>query len=188
MQGTAAVATPSVRVRPTFDEVYADNFRSVWSGARRLGIPSNAIDDVVQEVFVAVHRQLDTCQTGHVKAWVFSILVRVVWNYRRTRQRKGAGHALASSVDDPDSLVTNGESPLDKLLKREAASLLRRVLDNLGEARASLFVMSELEGMTAPEISSATDANLSTVYGRLRAMRLEFDRQLHLLRRGLELC
>lgn len=187
MPGTAAVTNAAEFVRPTFDEVYADNFRSVWSGAKRFGIPRNAVDDVVQEVFVAVHRQLATFQGVHVKAWVCSILIRVVWNYRRTRQRKGAGHALGSAVDDPDSIVVPGENPLDKLLQREAASVLRQVLDNLGEARAALFVMSEVEGMTAPEISSVTDANLSTVYGRLRAMRIEFDRQVQALTRGLEL-
>jgi RNA polymerase sigma-70 factor (ECF subfamily) len=188
MPETAATANALERARPTFDEVYADNFRSVWAGAKRLGVPANAIDDVVQEVFVAVHRQLGTFQGGQLKAWVFSILVRVVWNYRRTRQRKGAGHALASAVDDPDSIVASGESPLDKLLQREAASVLRQVLDNLGEARAELFVMSEVEGMTAPEISSLTDSNLSTVYGRLRTMRIEFQRQVQLLTRGLELA
>jgi RNA polymerase sigma-70 factor (ECF subfamily) len=188
MQGTAPAADASELATPTFDEIYADNFRSVWSGAKRLGIPTNSIDDVVQEVFVAVHRQLGTFHGCQVRTWVFSILVRVVWNYRRTRQRKGAGQALASTVDDPDSIVASSESPLDKLLQREAASLLRQVLDNLGEARAALFVMSELEGMTAPEISSVTEANLSTVYGRLRAMRVEFDRQLQLLHSGLELA
>jgi RNA polymerase sigma-70 factor (ECF subfamily) len=184
MQATATAAF----IRPTFDEVYAQNFRSIWAGARRLGVPANAIDDVVQEVFVAVHRQLATFQGGHVKAWVFGILARAVWNYRRTCQRKGAGQALASCVDDPDSIVAGGVSPLDRLLQREAAAVLGQVLDNLGEARAALFVMSEVEGMTAPEISSMTDANLSTVYGRLRTMRIEFDRQLQLLAGTLELA
>ncbi|HVY26479.1 MAG TPA: RNA polymerase sigma factor [Polyangiaceae bacterium] len=175
-------AAASSFVRPTFDEVYAETFRSVWAGAKRLRVPANAVDDVVQEVFVAVHRQLGTFRGGHLKAWVFSFLVRAVSNYRRTCQRKGAGHALASAVDDPDSIVASGESPLDRLLQREAAEVLRQVLDNLGEARASLFVMSEVQGMTAPEISSVTDANLSTVYGRIRAMRIELNRQLELVK------
>jgi RNA polymerase sigma-70 factor, ECF subfamily len=186
MPGDHAATNASQLVRPTFDEVYAEHFRSVWSGARRFGVPRNAIDDVVQEVFVAVHRQLGTFQGVHVKAWVCSILVRVVWNYRRKYQRKGAGHALGSAVSDPDSIAVSGENPLDILLQREAASLLRQVLDNLGEDRAALFVMSEVEGMTGPEISSVTDANLSTVYGRLRTMRFEFDRQVQAITRGLE--
>lgn len=181
MQATAVVA--NTFVRPTFDEVYAETFRSVWAGAKRLRVPANAIDDIVQEVFVAVHRQLGTFQGGHIKAWVFGFLARAVCNYRRTCQRKGAGQALGSAVDDPDSIVGHGVSPLDRLLQREAAAVLHQVLDNLGEARASLFVMTEVEGMTAPEISSVTDANLSTVYGRIRAMRIEFDRQLQLLNR-----
>jgi RNA polymerase sigma-70 factor (ECF subfamily) len=184
----ATAADSATFVRPSFDEVYAENFRFVRAGAKRLRVPANAIEDVVQEVFVAVHRQLGTFQGTHLKAWVSSILVRTVWNHRRTFRRKGAGHALASSVGDPDSIVASGGNPLDRLLQREASALLGQVLDNLGEARAALFVMSEIEGMTAPEISSRTEANLSTVYGRLRTMRIEFERQRQLITHGLELA
>jgi RNA polymerase sigma-70 factor (ECF subfamily) len=41
-----------------------------------------------------------------------------------------------------------------------------------------VFVLSELEEMTAPEISAALGVNLNTVYSRLRAARRDFDAAL----------
>jgi len=71
-----------------------------------LGVVESAVDDVVQEVFVTVYRRLDQFEGRcALKTWVFGILMRVVNNYRRTRRRKGAGHATSSVVGDPDVVV-----------------------------------------------------------------------------------
>ena len=40
---------------PSFQAVYEKYFDFVWASARRLGVDSSAIDDVVQEIFIAVH-------------------------------------------------------------------------------------------------------------------------------------
>ncbi len=166
-------------MRPTFDEVYAETFPVVWRSARRLGVAESSIDDVVQEVFVAVHRQLDQFEGRcAVKTWVFGILLRVVGNYRRTRRRKGAGHATSSVVGDPDALVAEADGPLEQVRQRQAARIVRELLDTLPEAQAAVFVMSQIEGMNAPEIAEATGTNVNTVYSRLSAARREFSAAL----------
>src|SRR5439155_2937088 len=43
---------------PTFEVVYEACVGFVFRTARRLGVPEESIDDVVQEVFVVVHRRL----------------------------------------------------------------------------------------------------------------------------------
>lgn len=167
------------RARPTFDDVYAQTFPVVWRSARRLGVAPSAIDDVVQEVFVTVHRQLDQFEgRSAVKTWVFGILLRVVGNYRRTRRRKGAAHATASVVGDPDELMAEADSPLEQLSQRQAAQVVRELLLALPEAQAAVFVMSQIEGMSAPEIAEATGSNVNTVYSRLAAARRDFSRAL----------
>lgn len=166
-------------VRPTFDEVYAETFPVVWRSARRLGVLPSALDDVVQEVFVAVHRQLDQFEGRcAVKTWVFGILLRVVGNYRRTRRRKGAALATSSVVGDPDALVADDAGPLEQVRQREAARVVRELLETLPEAQAAVFVMSQIEGMTAPEIAEATGTNLNTVYSRLSAAKRDFSKAL----------
>lgn len=166
-------------VRPTFDQVYADTFPAVWRTARRLGVVESAVDDVVQEVFVTVYRRLDQFEGRcALKTWVFGILMRVVNNYRRTRRRKGAGHATSSVVGDPDIVVDSGADPLELASRSEAGRILNEVLATLDEGKAAVFVLAEIEGLTVPEIAEATDTNVNTVYSRLRAARKEFERSL----------
>jgi RNA polymerase sigma-70 factor, ECF subfamily len=166
-------------VPPTFDQVYAETFPSVWRTARRLGVVESAVDDVVQEVFVTVYRRLDQFEGRcALKTWVFGILMRVVNNYRRTRRRKGAAHATSSVVGDPDVVVDVGADPLELASRSEAGRILHQLLEKLDESKAAVFVLAEIEGMSVPEIAEATDTNVNTVYSRLRAARKEFERAL----------
>ena len=42
-----------------FEALYEEHFSFVWRTARRLGVPERAADDVVQDVFLVLHRRLD---------------------------------------------------------------------------------------------------------------------------------
>lgn len=163
---------------PTFDQVYATTFALVRHHARRMGVDFKAIDDVVQDVYLAVYRQLDQF-TGRcaVQTWVLAILMRVVSNYHRTRRRKGAGHAMSSASSDLDQ-VADGNDLTDTVEQREAARVLLTLLSRLKPSHAAIFIMSELEGMKAAEISSATAINVHTVCSRLRAARVTVARLL----------
>jgi hypothetical protein len=43
---------------PDFASVYATYAKFVWRCTRRLGVPSGAVDDVVQDIFLVVYRRL----------------------------------------------------------------------------------------------------------------------------------
>lgn len=157
--------------------MYAATFPSVWRSVRRLGVVDSAVDDVVQEVFVAVHRRLGQFEGRcTLRTWVFGIVVRVVNNYRRTGRRKGAAHATTSHVDDPGDVMDAGADPFELTSRAEAGRTVRRLLAHLETNKAAVFVLAELEGLTVPEIAEATGVNLNTIYSRLRAARKDFER------------
>ena len=165
--------------RPSFEEVYQETFPFVWRTVRRLGVGDSTRDDVTQEVFVTVYRRLGEFQGRcSIKTWVFNILMGIVRNYRRTRRRKGRGHALTTAVVDPSVLADAGADPSELASRAQAGRILHDLLDELSEEKAVVFVMAELEGMTVPEISELVNANINTVYSRLRAARREFDEAL----------
>ncbi len=169
---------------PSFEEVYQETFPFVWRTVRRLGVGDSTRDDVTQEVFVTVYRRLGEFQSRcSVKTWVFNILMGIVRNYRRTRRRKGKGQALATNVVDPAILVDAAADPSELASRGEAGRILGELLDELTEEKAVVFVLSELEGMTVPEIAELVNANINTVYSRLRAARREFDQALARLHR-----
>ena len=61
------------------------------------------------------------------------------------------------------------------MAEREAVRTLHTILDELDDEKREVFVLAELEQMTVPEIADAVEANVNTVYSRLRAARREFD-------------
>jgi RNA polymerase sigma-70 factor (ECF subfamily) len=58
-----------------FDVVYEEQMEFVWRTVRRMGVRTADVDDVVQEVFVIVHRRLAEFEgRAKLKTWVFRIL------------------------------------------------------------------------------------------------------------------
>lgn len=167
--GAATEPTPAPRavvVTPPFAEVYEAHFDFVWRSARRLGVPEASLDDVVQDVFVTVYRRLDDFEgRSSLRTWIFGVLRRVVGDLRRTQRRKPT-EALQT---DPSAPAEQG--PLERVAQAEAARFLQGVLNTLDDERREVFVLAELEQMSAPEIAEALEVNLNTVYSRLRSAR-----------------
>ncbi len=175
----ASIAAParSLAVAPAhFEAVYEAYAEFVWRNARRLGVPPSAVDDVVQDVFVVIHRKLGTLRSAEsLRAWIFSILVRVVRTHQRTRRRREP-EAQAASPVSPDVIAESPHAgPLEQAVQSDAVRLLRDLLDELEIDRRTVFLLSELEEMSVPEISQALGLNLNTVYSRLRAARKQFE-------------
>jgi RNA polymerase sigma-70 factor (ECF subfamily) len=155
---------------PTLAEVYETHFDFVWRSARRLGIPSLHLDDVVQEVFLVVHRRLAEFEgRSSLKTWLFGITRRVVRDHRRSARRKPAEPL---GVIEPADAAPNADA---RMTRDEEARLLHAMLDELDEEKREVFVLAELEQMSGPEIADALDVNLNTVYARLRAARAAFE-------------
>lgn len=163
---------------PSFDALYEQYFAFVWRSARRLGIVDSALEDVAQEVFLVVHRRLDSLERGaSIRSWLFSIVVRVVSDARRSLRRKPANlGGTARSGLDVDGIGTSAACPEDSLARVEAQRVMDAVLDGMTDPRRQVFILAELEQMSVPDIAAALGANVNTVSARLRAARADFER------------
>jgi RNA polymerase sigma-70 factor (ECF subfamily) len=160
--------------RPTFDELYAAHVESLWRSARRLGVADDAIDDVLQQVFIVLHRRLPQVHmVGTWKSWLIGVLIRVVRDHRRLLRRKTPYQLTTSG--DLDRLTDERHHPEESVALSEAATLVQRWLDKLPENLRIVFVLAELEHLSAAEIGAATGTNPSTVYSRLRVARRRFE-------------
>jgi RNA polymerase sigma-70 factor (ECF subfamily) len=158
--------------RLEFAAVYDEHFAFVWRSLRRLGVASAQLDDAAQDVFLVVYRRLDDFEgRSSVKTWLFGIVLKIVRTYKRTAARKPT-EPLETEVP---ALASAAEELTDAA---RAARHLHSLLDELDDAPRAVFVLAELEEMTAPEISAALGVNLNTVYSRLRAARRDFDAAL----------
>ncbi len=161
----------------TFAQVYDATFPFVWRSARRLGVEDAALDDVVQETYVVVHRRLAEFERrSSIKTWIFGIVVRVARDHRRTTRRKSPQARAGADAIDPETLSANDASgPQERAARSEAVRVLYNILDELEDDRREVFVLAELEQMSAPEIAEALEMNVNTVYTRLRAARADFE-------------
>jgi RNA polymerase sigma-70 factor (ECF subfamily) len=168
-----AAAEPLLGDARDFDAVYETYFDFVWRSLRRLGVPDAQLDDATQDVFVVVYRRLAEFEArSTLKTWLFGIVLRVVSTLRRTERRRPTEPLSGEPADGRDA------APEELTESAEAARLVRELLTELDEDRRAVFVLAELEEMTAPEISVALSVNLNTVYSRLRAARRDFDAAL----------
>ena len=157
-----------------FHALYREHFNFVFRNLRRMGIPSASTDDALQEVYLVVLRRLrDLKQDTHTKAWLFAIIVRVASNQRRSWRRRGSPEPLMEQA-----LASAQPGPFDLAARAQAAEFLHAFLDSLDDKRRAVFVMAELEQLTAPEIATVLCANLNTVYSWLRTARLAFSKAL----------
>ncbi len=172
------------RLHPEFEAVYDAHVDFVRANARRLGVDEASADDVVQRVFIVVHKRLgDFEHRSSLKTWLFGILVRVVREERRSLRRRLAGW-LSGSGQDPDELAcADATSPFDALSQAQANQVIQRLLDCLAPDKREVFVLAELEEMTAQEIAEITGLTPSVVYTKLRAARTDFERAASSLRR-----
>ncbi len=171
------------RTRLEFIDVYDTYVDFVYRSVRRLGVDGPSVDDVVQEIFLVVHRRLGEFEgRSSVKTWVFGIALRVVRDHRRTIRRKRLGADARADGAELDRLPADGVAPFDALARAEAAKLLEGLLESLDDEKREVFVLAELEGMSVPEISEITGVNGNTIHSRLRAARRTFEEGVTRLR------
>ena len=163
--------------RPSFSTIYDEHFDFVWRSARRLGVPEASLDDVAQDVFVTVYRRLPEFEgRSQLKTWIFGILRHTISDLRRGQRRK------PTAALDHEPADGRGLSPQDAAVRAEGVQLLHQALASLPDEQREVFVLAELEQLSSPEIASALEVNLNTVYSRLRAARQEFEAALKRLR------
>lgn len=166
--------TTARAVVPSFDEVYDAHFSALWRSARALGVPESACDDVLQEVFIVVHRRLAEFEgRAALRTWLVRILVHVVSEQRRRFRRKEDHAELPEEVRD-----SRAPGPLEELARAEAVKVLATILDALDDDQRTVFVLAELEQLPIPEIAAALGLSPNTVYSRLRLARREYERQV----------
>jgi RNA polymerase sigma-70 factor (ECF subfamily) len=152
-------------------ELYDAHFDFVWRSLRRLGVPLSVLDDAAQEVFlVALRRHAEFEGRSALKTWLFGI----AWNIARSLARSPVRREEAL----PDAVASDELGPAEAAARSEAIRALYELLDELESERRAVFVMAELEELSAPEIAEITGTPINTVYSRLRAARVDFDAAL----------
>jgi RNA polymerase sigma-70 factor (ECF subfamily) len=173
----ARAETPAQIEVPPFESIYAQYVNFVRLSARYFGITPPAMDDVVQEIFMVVHRKLATLrQPESLRSWIYGIVRRTVTDYHRAQRTRHASDLVLSLYVETQQETQ--PTPLELTEQSEAAELLKTLLDEIDPRKREVLILVEAEGMTVPEISNGLEIPVDTVYTRLRAARIAFEAAL----------
>ena len=156
--------------RAAFSQLFMRHRADVARLVFRMMGPSADAEDVIQEVFLQVHRSLGEFR-GQAKftTWLHRVTVNVVLMVRRAAKSRPMFTGEAPSDHEPDA----GIWPDEDASRRRRIDAFRRLLDRLAEKKRTVFVLHELEGMTPAEIAEIVGAPVLTVRTRLFYARRE---------------
>ncbi|MFZ5468478.1 MAG: RNA polymerase sigma factor [Myxococcota bacterium] len=161
----------------TVEEVYRAHVQLVARWARRLGGPAIDVEDVVQEVFLAVHRKLGGFRgDAAVSTWLYRITDNVV---RHRRRKERWRHWLGGTSEEVGgALESDAPTPSAAVEARQDSERVWRVLDQMKDKYRTVLVLFELEGMSGEKIAELTGARVATVWVWLHRARSDFSKRL----------
>jgi RNA polymerase sigma-70 factor (ECF subfamily) len=172
-----ATAEPAARAgearEQRLSQTVTEHLGDVWRFLRRLGLPPADADDAVQDVMLIFSRKLDVVVPGQEKSFLFGTALRVAMRARHARARMlDADDDVLESQEDP------GPGPDAIQDERRARELLDHLLDGMPLDLRAVFVLTEVEEMTAAQVAVLLEVAPGTVASRLRRAREMFDTRL----------
>lgn len=156
--------------RPDLKTIFDEHADHVGVSLRRLGVRAADVPDLVQDVFVVVHRILpDYDPSRPMWPWLFGILYRTAAAYRRK-----TGREVLDDGTVADARADSTKNIDEAIRKQEERALVLEALEHVDFTRRAVFVMAEIDGVPVPEVAEALGIGLNTAYSRLRLAREDF--------------
>ncbi len=161
----------SEEARVSAEALYRAHAPFVAGFLARLGTPREELADLVQEVFVIVHRRGGFVSgTARPTTWLAEIALRVNANARRSRARR----PMSMGTDALALLHTTEADPERRALAAASVARVQRCVDQLDEDQRAVFLLYEVAGESTVDIAAALAIPVGTVHSRLHAARKRF--------------
>lgn len=156
----------------TSDEACLDTFQReldyVFRTLRRLGISPSEVEDLAQEVFLALRRSWPEYDPDRpIRPYLFGIAFRIASAHQRKRNRE-----VPFGVVEPGDA---GPWPDEALQSKQARAMVLAALERIPLPRRAVLVMHDLDDVPIRGIASVLAIPLFTVYSRLRKARSELE-------------
>jgi RNA polymerase sigma-70 factor (ECF subfamily) len=158
-----AAARDRARLRKAFN----DNYVGVWRFLRRMGVPVDRADDASQQVFLIALEAIERIRDGSERSFLYGTAVRLAHGMRRSFHRELSSSTFdmnPSPLPQPDQLAT----------QKRARELLDALIARMDDDHRAVFVLSEFDDFTTPEIAGLLDIPVGTAASRLRRAREKF--------------
>ncbi len=175
----SAAASAAARVTdppPTWHEIAERYGDKVYTMAYRLTGDRDEANDLAQDVFVRVYRNLDRYRPGTFEGWLYRITKNLFLDRLRRRSRVRLEPLPDEEWRQPPEA---GPGPEERAEAGVLRGDLEIALEQLPSVFRSAVVMCDVQGLSYEEISVATGWPIGTVRSRIhrgrRLLRTELD-------------
>ena len=169
--GLAGRAVDEEVERLTLEGLFRQHAEDVHRIVRRLlgpGATDADADDLVQQVFLAVHRALPRFRgESKTSTWIYGIASKTVLHHLRGRRRY---QVMVARLDEDPWPVHRPEGQIES---RDELRRVWRCLMRIKPKKRVVFVLHEIEGLSGPEIAEMLSIGEATVRSRLHHARRE---------------
>jgi RNA polymerase sigma-70 factor (ECF subfamily) len=152
-----------------FEELYRAHAGRLYSVAcRMLGSPADA-EDLLQDIFLAAHRKLDSFRgESALGTWLYRLATNLCLDHLRSRAARS--NQLTDPLDDEPGLADAGGRGLaDRTVTKMD---LERALAQLPEGCRAAFVLHDIEGLEHREVAQALGIAEGTSKSQVHKARL----------------
>jgi RNA polymerase sigma-70 factor (ECF subfamily) len=152
-----------------FEEIYKAASGFVYNVALRITNSPRDADEVTQDVFIKVHKNLrDFGFRSAFKTWIYRITANTALNHCKSRSRRERGNVeydpVVHDIASPDCTVAEGD-------KEDAEKKVTALLELLDPDQRACIVLREIEGLDYKTIADTLKININTVRSRLKRAR-----------------
>ena len=164
----ATAATPL-----SFDEAFTLHHRAVFRTARAVVRDSGLAEDVTQEVFLRLYRNLDSTPGEELlRAWLLRVTLNVARNTLRGQSRSIARDSEYQKNSEEGWFSV---APAEDYERRVALEEARRALDKVKEPMRSCLLLKQ-QGLSYREIATTLSLKETNVGSLIARGRKEFAR------------
>ncbi len=156
-----------------FEAIYRYASGFVYNVAFRLLNSREDAQEVAQDVFITLHRKLDTYRfESSLKTWIYRIAFNLSMNRLQKRKREeGPLLPYEEAVKNPKTEEYFKKSEEEKLVASDQQDMIQDMLETLAPDQKTCLVLRSIEGLSYEEIAAATNTNINTVRSRLKRAR-----------------
>jgi len=173
---TSGTSAEAGRIEARARALVLEHFDFVWRLLCRLGVSQLDADDAAQQVFIVATQRLADFPDDGARTFLYGTALRVGATLRRNQRRRERWIETG-----PADCASAALTPDQALERRQALAFLDEVLRRLGDELREVFVLCEIEELSAPQVSVIAGIPSGTVASRLRRARQEFAKQVKLL-------
>jgi RNA polymerase sigma-70 factor (ECF subfamily) len=148
----------------------AVGYRSVlFSAAYRMTRNPADAEDLVQETYLKAHKNCESFEGNHLRAWLNRILSNTFINAYHARRRRPEvlGLGTHNSWLDANPASGIGRDPADVVLAASPDEALQAALTSLPLPFRRVILLADVEGYSYKEIAEIVQVPIGTVMSRL---------------------